>query len=271
MHDPEQTRIASSRTTHRIATGAALIPVRRPDRASADPPRLGAESALPYGRPMADPAPDLTLDEVRELLAPIIPKHAAFDGWSDAALAAAGAERGLPPGRAELAFEGGAVDMIDAWFAGIDDQMAQALPPARLAEMKIRERITALVTARLEAAAPHREALRRALAVLALPNNALRGLRFGWRAADAMWRLAGDTATDFNHYTKRATLGAVYGAVLLAWLDDESPDFADTRAFLDRRIDGIMRFEKLKAQFRPDPERMFSPARLLGRLRYPAT
>ena len=37
-----------------------------------------------------------------------------------------------------------------------------------------------------------------------------------------MWRIAGDTSTDFNHYTKRMTLGAVYGSTLLVWLDDQS-------------------------------------------------
>lgn len=216
-------------------------------------------------------APDLTLDEVRALLAPIIPHHAAFDGWSDAALEAAAAEAGLPASIAALAYKAGPVAMIDAWFAAIDRQMVDALLPERLAAMKIRERITALVMARIDAVAPDREALRRALAILALPTHAPAALRLGWRAADAMWRLAGDTATDFNHYSKRATLAAVYGATLLVFLDDESQDLAETRAFLDRRIAGIMRFEKLKAQLRPDPERMFSPARFLGRLRYRAT
>ena len=137
--------------------------------------------------------------------------------------------------------------------------------------MKIRQRIGALVMARIEAVAADREALRRAITVLAMPQNLAAGARLGWRAADAMWRLAGDKATDFNHYSKRATLGAVYGATILAFLDDESEELGETRAFLDRRIDGIMRFEKLKAQLRPDPERMFSPARFLGRLRYRAT
>ena len=95
--------------------------------------------------------------------------------------------------------------------------------------------------------------------------------KLGWRAADAMWRIAGDTATDLNHYTKRLTLSAVYGSTLLVWLDDESEGEADTRGFLDRRLADVMRIEKLKAQFRPDPERQFSVTRLLGRLRYPAT
>jgi ubiquinone biosynthesis protein COQ9 len=147
--------------------------------------------------------------------------------------------------------------------------MATALPPTQLAAMKVRDRITALVRARLEAEAPHREALRRALALLALPANIAHGTRLGWRAADQMWRLAGDRATDFAYYTKRLTLAGVYAATLLMFIDDESEHCAETWAFLERRIEGVMRFEKLKSQLKPDPERRFSPARFLGRLRYP--
>jgi ubiquinone biosynthesis protein COQ9 len=218
--------------------------------------------------PEPTPLPsDPTLDEVRLAIAQVIPRHAAFDGWGDAALAAAAGEIGVEPSVAALAFDG-PVAMIDAWFAAIDRHMTTLLPPERLVTMKIRGRIAALVMARIEAVAPDREALRRAITLLAMPGNVAAGARLGWRAADAMWRLAGDTATDLNHYTKRATLGAIYAATLLAFLDDESDGLTETRAFLDRRIDGIMRFEKLKAQLRPDPERMFSPARFLGRLRY---
>ncbi|SNS52147.1 ubiquinone biosynthesis protein COQ9 [Sphingomonas laterariae] len=218
---------------------------------------------------MTDTAPDLTLDELRAALAPIVPRHAAFDGWSVAALDAAGAELGLPPGRAGLAFPGGAVDMIDAWFAHVDQAMVDRLGRDRLAAMKIRERITALVVQRLELVDRDREALRRALTILAKPSNAARGARLAWRAADAMWRAAGDTAADFAHYSKRTTLAAVYGSTLLVFLDDETDDFAETRAFLARRIENVMQFEKLKARLKPDADRMFSPARFFGRLRYP--
>jgi ubiquinone biosynthesis protein COQ9 len=218
---------------------------------------------------MTIPPADMTLDELRDALAPLLPGHAAFDGWNEKALASAAAQLGVPAPRARLAFPGGAIEMIDAWFAEVDRAMTAVLPPELMATLKIRERIIALVVTRLETLAPHREALRRALAVLAFPTNAVAATRFGWRAADAMWRLAGDRATDFAHYTKRMTLAAVYAATLLVFLDDESEHFSDTRAFLDRRIEGVMRFEKLKAQLKPDPERRFSPARFLGRLRYP--
>src|SRR3569832_2238249 len=145
--------------------------------------------------------PDPTLDEIRAALAPAIAANAGFDGWSDAAITLAAESEGLDPDVARLAFPGGALDMIDAWFAAIDAAMLAALPPGKLATMKIREKITALVEARLNQLAPTREALRRALALLAMPNNLVRAARLGWRAADAMWPAAGDTATDYNHYT----------------------------------------------------------------------
>ena len=213
---------------------------------------------------------EMNLDELRIALAPLIPAHAAFDGWSNEALAMAAAELGIPAGRARLAFPGGAADMIDAWFESIDLAMAGAFPEERIAAMKIRERIRSLILFRLELVLPQREALRRALAVLAMPQNLAAGIKLGWRSADRIWRVAGDTATDFNHYTKRATLSAVYGSTSLVFLDDQSEDLADTRAFLDRRIDDVMKIEQVKASFRRGRERMPSLSRFLGRLRYPA-
>lgn len=212
---------------------------------------------------------DMTLDELRPVLARVLPRHAAFDGWGDKAVESAAAELGVDPAVARLAFEGDRVAMIDAWFASIDADMADQFTPEALSAMKIRERITALVEARLDLTLPNREALRRALAILAFPANVPRGVQLGWRAADAMWRAAGDTATDYNHYSKRAILGSVYAATLAVFLNDESENLAETRAFLGRRIEGIMRFEKAKAKL-TDVRPPFSMARFIGRLRYPA-
>lgn len=214
---------------------------------------------------------DMTLDELRPILGTTLPADAAFDGWTPRALEATAARLGLKPEIAALVFPGGAVDMIDAWFASVDAAMLQKLTPEALAAIKVRERITALVEARLGLIAPHREALRRAQSILAVPTHAPTALHLGWRAADTMWRAAGDTATDYNHYTKRAILGGVYGATLLVFVNDESEGHVDTKAFLGRRIEGIMKFEKAKARFTSGGDRMFSMSRFLGRLRYPAT
>ena len=149
------------------------------------------------------------------------------------------------------------------------DPAVVAATKQMMASMKIRERISAQVEARLDALAPNREALRRALAILVRPQHALRAAKLGWHAADLMWRRAGDTATDYNHYTKRTILAGVYVATITVFLDDESDGLADTRAFLGRRIDGILRFERAKAQLVQQRERLPSLSRFVGRLRYP--
>ena len=215
-------------------------------------------------------ASDMTLAEMRAALAGPIADNAAFDGWCNVAVDTAAASLGINPASARLAFSGGAMDMIDAWIGSIDGAMAAQLPTSELAALPIRERIRRLVQFRLGAMAQGRESLRRALAVMAMPQNLARTVQFGWRSADVMWRLAGDTATDYNHYTKRAILGSIYAATLAIYVGDESENFADTAAFLDRRIEGIMRFEKAKARLLKSSDQHFSPSRFLGRLRYPS-
>ena len=212
---------------------------------------------------------DATLDELRAALAPSLAANAAFDGWNQRALDATADGMGVDRDVARLAFSDGPLAMIDAWFAHIDRAMLDELSPEALGAMKIRARITALVEARLALLAPYRDALRRALAILAMPQNLTRASKLGWRAADAMWRAAGDTATDYNHYTKRMTLGSVYAATIAVFVQDESEDWADSRAFLGRRIDGIMRFEKAKAGCVNRTTNRPSLSRFIGRLRYP--
>lgn len=212
---------------------------------------------------------DPTLDEIRAALAPVIGESAAFDGFGNEAVAAAATRLGVDPDVAKLAFPGGAREMIDAWFASVDAAMAERWPADKLAALKIRERIRVLVETRIDLFAPHRESLRRALAILALPTNAPHAAKLGWRAADLMWALAGDTATDFNHYSKRTILAALYGSTMAAFLNDESEDFTETRAFLGRRIDQVMRFESWKHRRAARSIERPSLARFVGRLRYP--
>ena len=213
---------------------------------------------------------DLTLDELRLALAPRLAEAAVFDGWTEAAVNNAAQGQGVAPATARIAFPGGAMDMIAAWIESIDADMARALTAERLGNLPIRERIRALVQFRLDALAGREEALRRALSIMAMPQNAVQAARLGWHSADAMWRLAGDTSTDYNHYTKRVTLAGVYAATLLVFANDQSDGKAATTAFLARRIDGVMRFEKAKARLLRPRDESFSLTRLLGRLRYPA-
>lgn len=212
---------------------------------------------------------DIPLAELRPRLIGAMLPNVPFDGWTALARDAAADAEGIDRDIAAMALPDAAA-MADAFTARADAMMIEAMAAAGAAQMKVRERIKLALRTRLEQAVEDREAVRSALVVMLGPANAGMAARTLWRTADAMWRAAGDTATDFNHYSKRAILGSVYSATLLYWLDDDSEDHEATWAFIDRRIDGIMKFEKAKARVMGAFSKLPDPARFLGRLRYPA-
>ncbi len=216
------------------------------------------------------PMIDESLDATRQRLMPALLAHAAFDGWTATAVQHAAAQCDVPADRARLLFPDGSRQMLAACASWGDAALVATVAPEQLTALKIRARVTLCVRARLELLTPHREAVRRAAHLQAMPGQARQVLRQTWATADVIWRLCGDTATDYNHYTKRAILGSVYAATLLYWLNDDSPEQAQTWAFLDRRINGIMQFEKTKARLIAGTENLPSLTRFLGRLRYPA-
>lgn len=194
--------------------------------------------------------------------------NVAFDGWTPRLLRDAAAQAGISAGEARLAFPGGVLDLVDYFLADGDRRMMEALARENLAAMKIRERITLAVRTRIEVDLHSREAMRRAITLLALPASGTLGARALYRTVDAIWRAIGDTSTDFNFYTKRATLAGVFSAVTLYWFADESDGYAKTWAFLDSRIEDVMRFERVKAGVKGIAAKLPDPLSLLGRLRY---
>ncbi|MBI1985384.1 MAG: COQ9 family protein [Rhodospirillales bacterium] len=193
--------------------------------------------------------------------------HVAFDGWTRKALTAGVADVGLSPDMALRAFPEGIPELVDHFADWADRRMLAELERRGAAAMRIRDRVTTGVRARLEVLAAHREAVRRLLAFLALPPNAPLAARLLWRTVDAMWYAAGDNATDFNYYTKRGLLAAVYTTTVLCWLADSSEEFADTWAFLDRRIADVMKVPAYKARLKEALGRLPRPSRLLRRAR----
>lgn len=171
-------------------------------------------------------------------------KSAPFEGWTESLLAHASQTAGYDTAAHALAFPGGVMEVLDFFIAEADRAMLEALPAATLQPMKIRERIAALVRTRLEQQLPHREAIRRATALYMLPGNYPHLWKTLHRTVDAMWIAAGDTATDFNWYSKRLLLAKVYSATLMVWLRDDSEGQQDSWAFLDRRIAGVLAIGK---------------------------
>lgn len=214
--------------------------------------------------------PENTTEQAKDRVLAAALAHVPFDGWSEATLTAAIADLGVAPGLARALFPRGGVDLAAAWHRQGDRAMAEALAGQDLTALRFRDRVALAVMLRLQAA--DRECVRRGSALFALPQHAAEGAGLIWGTADAIWTALGDTSRDLNWYTKRATLSAVFGSTVLYWLGDTSEADADTRAFLDRRIETVMQIEKAKAGFRANPlgkALLQGPLAFLDRLQAP--
>ena len=210
-----------------------------------------------------DPAKDRLLDAM-------LP-HVVFDGWSPAAFKAAVAETEIDPAHARTLCPRGAVDLAVAYHERGDRAMVAALKEADLSEMRFRDKVAHAIRLRIRAI-DDKEAVRRGTALFALPHMAAEGAKLIWGTADAIWDALGDPSRDGNWYTKRMTLSGVYASVVLYWLGDDSLKGQATDAFIDRRIDDVMQFEKAKAQLRKNP--LLKPvtgplARMMGAIKAP--
>lgn len=197
--------------------------------------------------------------------------HVAFDGWSDETLAAAAQDLPVDIATARALFPRGGLDLALSYHQLGDAAMLETLETTDLSAMRFRDRVAFAIRSRLETA--DKEAVRRASTLMALPQNAPLATRALWNTVDAIWDALGDPSEDGNWYSKRVILSGVYSATVLYWLGDESEDHVDTWAFLERRIEDVMRFEQTKAQIKASPvlrNTVGLPFQLLEKLRKPA-
>jgi len=203
-------------------------------------------------------------DAILAALLPDVP----FDGWTQTALHKAAARAGFDAAEVDELFPGGARDAV-AWFSRWADRLTLETVAAQpIADQKLSERVALAVRTRLHLLAPHREAVRRGLALLAFPTNLGLGARLLYDTVDALWLAAGDAPTDFSFYTKRGLLAGLYAATTLYWLDDTSPDAEATDRFFARRLAEVMRLPRLRQRVQerlggalPDPRRVLRAAR----------
>ena len=213
---------------------------------SEDAKKPARKKAAPRSEaPKAERMDDQTAREA--VLAAALP-HAAFDGFTDSVLQKAAMEAGVKD--VARLFENGPISLVEFYSTWADAQMEAKLAATDLKAMKIRQRIAAAVKARLSVLAPHKEAARRAAALLSLPMHAALGAKLVYRTVDVMWRAAGDTSTDFNFYTKRGILAGVYGSTAMRWFNDTGEDEKATDEFLAARIENVMQSVKDIGTFR---------------------
>lgn len=185
--------------------------------------------------------------------------NVAFDGWTVSALRRGLIAAGMDPEDATLLFPGGSIDMIEAFCDLADRRMEEAAASADMSALRLAARVRAVIALRLSQQRPHKEAVRRAVAVLSLPQNARLAATCTARTVDAIWHAAGDRAADFSWYTKRAILAGVYSATLLYWLRDASEDDFDTLEFLDRRLADVARIGKVRRRLQAAAGRVIPP------------
>lgn len=198
----------------------------------------------------------VTYEDAKQQMLDAILDHVPFDGWSEASFRAAITDCDVDEGMARAICPRGAVDLALAFHARGDAAMLERLKTEDLGGLKFRDKIAAAIRFRLQAVSD-KEAVRRGVTLFALPTHAADGAKAIWGTCDQIWDALGDTSDDVNWYTKRATLSGVYSSTLLYWLGDDSPDHQKTWEFLDRRIEGVMQFEKIKAQVNQNP--LFKP------------
>lgn len=210
-------------------------------------------------------------ENAREAVLDAALPHVPFDGWSETTLRAAITDSGVAEGLARALFPRGGIDLAVAFHKEGDSRMAETLAKADLSQMRFRDRVAFAIRTRLDLV-EDRELVRRGTTLFALPQHAAEGAKLIWGTADAIWLALGDTSRDLNWYSKRATLSAVYGSVVLYWLGDDSPGHQATWDFLDRRIDDVMQIESLKAKLRENPlgkALLAGPGRVMEKWRAP--
>lgn len=188
------------------------------------------------------------VQQIRSAILAAALRHVPFDGWTWETVIAAAVEAGHDAGMAQAVFPERLTGVLDAFSAWADDRMMDALAGVDPQSMRTRDRVEIALTRRFEVLQPYKDSVRQAAAYWAMPLRKMRALQVVWRTSDRIWDWAGDTAEDYNRYTKRGLLSAIMAATMLVWLDDRSPDMAPTREFLCRRIDNVMQIGKLMAK-----------------------
>jgi ubiquinone biosynthesis protein COQ9 len=182
-------------------------------------------------------------DEMKRKVLACVLVHVPFDGWSKDVLEQAARDAGLDPSYGWRLFPRGVGEIISYWSALLDEEMLKLLPPTE--GLKVREKVTSGVKTRLSLLIPYREAARKTALYLALPQHVGLASRLIYKTINEIWYYAGDTATDYNYYTKRGLLAWVYSSTFLYWLKDTSPAFENTWKFLDRRIEEVLKLPKI--------------------------
>ena len=200
----------------------------------------------------------MTVTKKKNQILEAVLRNAGFDGWNQDAVNQAIETNEFSQAEWHKEFQG-SLDKLMAYFGDYTDQkMLDAVDRKLFESMGTTDKIKYLVRLRFEVSAPHIEAIRSAVKFFLRPDRALKVPQYFWRTSDLIWYEAGDTSTDYNHYTKRFLLSGVLKTTMLYWLNDTSESHEKTWDFLDSRIADVLKFGGMINKFK-DFTRNFNP------------
>ena len=166
-------------------------------------------------------------------------KNINFDGWSKDSILTGFKAHSIDEKSYDDLFPRGIIDVVLHFGDFTDRQMINLYEKNDNKDLRMPEKIKSLLLVRFEILKPYKEAVRRSIGILALPNNSKLALKAMYNSTDEIWKAAGDRATDFSFYTKRATLAGIYSSSLMYWLGLSDPDLKNVEQFIDRRLDNV--------------------------------
>ncbi len=176
-------------------------------------------------------------------------KNASFNGWNNQTLEKSAQQCGFNKGYLSLLFPNQIKDLTSFFYNKKNDELISLYKEkSNLITAKTTERIIYLIELKFSLYNPIREAIRSLFSYNILPQNLFSAQKALWNICDLIWFLANDKSTDFNYYTKRGLLAYVYSTTMLFWLDDTSPNFEQTKLFIRKQINKVLKVGKTKSE-----------------------
>ncbi|XP_059178789.1 ubiquinone biosynthesis protein COQ9, mitochondrial-like [Physella acuta] len=180
--------------------------------------------------------------------------HVHEFGWTKKALEAGARDEGLPS-VAHGMFPKGGVELINYFYVTNNTKLGEFLKKEvenakaeGLEKPKTKPLIRDGIEFRLRLIVPYLDHWPQAMAIQALPQNAVESWKNLLNLSDEIWYYAGDRSVDYNWYTKRLALAGVYKTSEIYMLQDKSEDLKETWSFLDRRLSELQKFGAAKKQ-----------------------
>ena len=182
--------------------------------------------------------------EITPILLKILESH-PFN-WD--AVAMAGEELGEPAGSVRLIVSNNIDNVLKNLYLYFENLLKNSIEEEDLSALRTHEKIRKIIELHFISIEPHKKALRSILHRGSLLSSPITFTNMLYQTVSHMWYAAGDQSTDYNFYTKRLILSAVYTPTLFYWL--EGNNLEETMKYCDKKLSQVSKVPKLKNQIK---------------------